>query len=173
MRHAICCVETECDPVVVNDKSSHLPFMNEINNSTRVFATMGSNLKQIKVYDAIELARNWTFLYVFTGRDTVSSMYNCSKTHFCEELFKQPNIPQLLEVFAELSNQPMAVSSEHVDILEKFLVKVYYPKSVNTNSLTDERAGHFKGQASVNIRQLPLSRPGLIEHIKRACMLCM
>ena len=97
-------------------------------------------------------------------------MYNCSKTLFWDELFKQPNIPQLLEVFAELSNQPMAVTSEHVDILEKFLVKVYYPKKVNMNSLTDEKAAHFKRQASVNIRQLLLSRPGLIEHIKRACI---
>ena len=97
-------------------------------------------------------------------------MYNCSKTLFWDELFKQPNIPQLLEVFAELSNQPMAGTSEHVDILEKFLVKVYYPKKVNMNSLTDEKAAHFKRQASVNIRQLLLSRPGLIEHIKRACI---
>ena len=38
------------------------------------------------------------------------------------------------------------------------------------NSLTDEKAAHFKRQASVNIRQLLLSRPGLIEHIKRACI---
>ena len=64
----------------------------------------------------------------------------------------------------------MAATSEHIDILEIFLVKVYYPKKINTNLLTDERAAHFKRQASVNIRQLPLSQPGLIEHIKRACI---
>ena len=56
----------------------------------------------------------------FTGCSTVSSMYNCSKTRFWDELLKQPNILHLLEVFAELSNQPMAVTSEHVDILETF-----------------------------------------------------
>ena len=61
-------------------------------------------------------------------------MYNCSKTHFWDELFKQPNIPQFLEVFAELSDQPVAVTYEHVGILEKFLMKVYYPKKVNMNS---------------------------------------
>ena len=112
----ICCVETGCDPVVVRTVDtdvlvlmiSHSPFMNEINNSTRVFATMGSNSKQIKVYDVIELAstightfcKGLPFFYAFTGCDTVSSMYKCSKTHFWDELFKQPNIPQLLEVFA-------------------------------------------------------------------------
>ena len=74
-----------------------------------------------------------------------------------------------MDVFAELSNQPMAVTFEHVDNLEKFLVKVYCPKKVNMNSLSDERAAHFKQQASINIRQLPLSRPGLIEHVKRSC----
>ena len=115
--------------------------MNEINNSTRVFATMGSNSKQIKVYDVIEPAstightfcKGLPFFSAFTGCDTVSSMYHCSKTHFWDELFKQPNIPQLLEVFAELLNHPMAVTSEQVDILENFLVKVYYPKKVNMN----------------------------------------
>ena len=63
---------------------------------------------QIKVYDVIELAstightfcKGLPFFYAFTGCDTVSSMYKCSKTHFWDELFKQPNIPQLLEVFA-------------------------------------------------------------------------
>ena len=93
---------------------------------------MGRNSKQIKVYDEIELASTighnfykWlSFFYASSGCDTVSSMYNCSKTLFWDELFKRFNIPQLLEGFAELSNQPMAVTSEHVDILEKFLVKV-------------------------------------------------
>ena len=54
----------------------------------------------------------------------VSNMYNCNKTNFWNELFKQPNVPQFFEVVVELSNQLMAVTSEHVDILEKFLVKV-------------------------------------------------
>ena len=150
VQHAICCVETGCGPVVVRTVDtdvlvlmmSHSPFINKINISTRVFATMGSNSKQIKVYDVIELAstightfcKGLSFFYDFTGCDTVSTMYNCSKTHFWDKLFKQPNIPQLLEVFAELSNQPMAVTSEHVDILEKLSVKVYYSKKVNANS---------------------------------------
>ena len=49
--HAVCCVETGCDPVVVRTFDtdvlvlmiSHSPFTNEINNITRVFATMSSN----------------------------------------------------------------------------------------------------------------------------------
>ena len=166
-------VDTDVRVLMISQSS----FMNEISISTRVFATMGSNSKQIKVYDVIELestighifGKGLFFFYAFTGCDTVSSMYNCSKTHFWDELFKQLNVPQLLDVFAELSNQPMAVTFEHVDNLEKFLVKVYCPKKVNMNSLSDERAAHFKQQASINIRQLPLSRPGLIEHVKRSC----
>ena len=62
MQHAICFVETGCNPVVRNVDTdvlvlmiSHLSFMNEINNSTQVFATIGRNSKQIKVYDLIEV----------------------------------------------------------------------------------------------------------------------
>ena len=110
MQHAICCVETGCNPVVRNVDTdvlvlmiSHLSFMNEINNSTQVFATMGRNSKQIKVYDLIEVVSTigHTFckglllflFFAFTGCDTVSSLYNCIKTYFWDELFKQPNIP--------------------------------------------------------------------------------
>ena len=78
------------------------------------------------------------------------------KLIFGMQPFKQPNIPQVLEVFAELSNQPMGITSEYVAKLEKLLMKVYYLKKVNTNSLTDERAAHFKRQGFVSIRQLPL-----------------
>ena len=60
------------------------------------------------------------------------------KLIFGDELFKQSNIPQLTEVLAELPNQPMTVTSEHVHTLEKFSVKNYSPKKVNTNSLTDK-----------------------------------
>ena len=67
--HAICCVKTGCDPVVVTSVDtdvlvlmiSHSPFMNKINSSTRVFATMRSNSKQIK-----SLSCNWTCIYYWT-----------------------------------------------------------------------------------------------------------
>ena len=64
VRDSICFVETGCDPVVVRTVNTdllvlmiiHSPFMNEIYNSTRGLAMMGSNLRQIKVYDVIEFA---------------------------------------------------------------------------------------------------------------------
>ena len=66
VRHAICCVETGCNHIVVRTvvtdvlvlMISHSQFMNEISNSTQVFwcVTKGSNSKQIKIYVAIELA---------------------------------------------------------------------------------------------------------------------
>ena len=138
--------------------------MNEINNSTRVFATMGSNSKQIKVYDVIELTstightfcKRLPFFYAFTGCDMV-----CTTAVKLIFGMNYSNSRIFLNCWRYL---------QHVDIVEKFLVKVYYSKKVNTNSWTDERAAHFKRQASVNIRQLPLSRPGLIEHIKLACI---
>ena len=98
VRHVICRVETGCDPVVVRTVDtdvlvlirSHSPFLNEISNSAQVFTIKGSNSKKIKVSDVTELAstighsfcKGLPFFYAFSGCDTVSSMYNCSKTHF-------------------------------------------------------------------------------------------
>ena len=53
VRHAICCVETGCDPVVVRTVDTdvlvlmmgHSPFMNEINNSTQRWVAIQSRSK--------------------------------------------------------------------------------------------------------------------------------
>ena len=98
VRHVICRVETGCNHVVVRTVDtdvlvliiSHSPFLNEISNSAQVVTTKGSNSKKIKVSDVTELAstighsfcKGLPFFYAFNGCDTLSSMYNCSKTHF-------------------------------------------------------------------------------------------
>ena len=87
LRDTRCCVETGCDPVVVRTVDTdvfvlmmgHSPFMNEINNSTQVFATMGSNSKQIKVYDVIELA--YSIGHTF-AKDCPTSMTSLAVTRY-------------------------------------------------------------------------------------------
>ena len=107
MQHAICCVETGCNPIVIRTVNtdvlvlitSHSLFLNEINNSTKVFTKMGSNLKRIKVYDVTELAstivhnfcKGLPFIYAFTGSNTVSGTYKCScTTSFCQQKAVSP-----------------------------------------------------------------------------------
>lgn len=55
-----------------------------------------------------------------------------------------------------------------MDVLEQFLIELYYHKSV-VSSLDMERCNHYVRLADSNIRNLPVSVRGLIEHVKRAC----
>ena len=57
-----------------------------------------------------------------------------------------------------------------LNLLEAFVLRVYYPKKLDVSSLGRERFAHFKRHAACNLRQLPLSRPALLEHVNRACI---
>ena len=46
---------------------------------------------------------------------------------------------------------------------------VYYPGATNLLDLKTERMNHFMRFADYNFHLLPMSRQGLIEHVKRAC----
>ena len=83
---------------------------------------------------------------------------------------KSSNIEQLTEIFIELSNQPKEITSTQIDIIEEFLMSVYYPKSNNLESIDIERFNHFTRLSDPNLRTLPPSRNGLTEHIKRAAL---
>ena len=185
VRHAISCVESSYDMVVVRTVDTDVlillmsswPYMSELGPS-QVYSLMGKESKNLKLYDIKELSlevgydlcKGIPFFYAFTGCDTVSSMYHCSKLSFWDSLNKQPNKGDLLRVFQQLSEEPEDITSEQIDILERFVLRVYYPQKLEANSLDTERAAHFQRQAVANIRQLPLSRAGLIEHVKRACI---
>ena len=142
---AICCVETGCDPKVVRNIDtdvlvlmiSHLPFMNEINNITRVFATMSSHSKQIKVYDVIEFVSNigHTFckgLPFFCAFTVVTRYPVCTTVVKLIFGMNYSNSRIFLNSWRYFQNSPinLTVTSEHVDILDKFLVEVYYAKKV-------------------------------------------
>ena len=94
-------------------------------------------------------------------------MFENSKISFWDSFQGQPNKDELLKVFIELSNEPKEVNPKHVDLIEKFVLSVYYPKKIAT-SLDAEKIAHFKRLPSNNLRKLPLSRAGLDEHRKRA-----
>ena len=96
-------------------------------------------------------------------------MYSHNRT-FWDNVFSQQNLEKLIKVFQELSNQPENVTSEQIDILEIFVQRIYYPKKLNLEGLNKERLRHFKRQADTNLRIIPLSKLGLIEHTKRACL---
>ncbi len=81
---------------------------------------------------------------------------------------ESPNKDIYTDVFQTLANRPAVIRTEQVKVIETFLLEVYYPKS-QVSSLDSEREHHYVRLADSNIRHLPVSLRGLIEHVKRAC----
>ena len=69
-------------------------------------------------------------------------------------------------VFQTIGSRPTTILPEQVQVLESYLLEVYYPNS-EASSLDSERESHYVRLANSNIRQLPVSVRGLTEHIKR------
>ena len=68
------------------------------------------------------------------------------------------------------SNQPEVIDNQHIDILENFVLHVYNPKRSILKTLAEERVDQFLSLSNSNLRLLPFSRSGLIEHTKRSCI---
>ena len=73
-------------------------------------------------------------------------------------------------VFKELCNEPLFVTENQLDILEKFKLFVYYPKQSKTERINIERMNAFNANPNSNLRLITFSRNGLREHTKRACL---
>ena len=82
---------------------------------------------------------------------------------------RSENNLKITQVFKELSDQPVDISTEQMDIIERFILEVYYPDAKTIN-LDSERMKHFMRLADPNLRCLPVSRKGLLEHTRRACL---
>ena len=57
-----------------------------------------------------------------------------------------------------------------IDILEYFRKKLYSPRAKKlSKSLAQERLIEFECSADNDLRRISMSRPGLLEHVKRSC----
>ena len=113
------------------------------------------------------MCKGLPFLYSSTGCDTVTSFLNIGKCTFWDSLLLQENLEDLLETFQELSNN---ITFHQIDVLELFIERVYYPKNMKSKGINKGRLADFKRLADINLRAIPFSRLGLIEHTKRACL---
>ena len=69
------------------------------------------------------------------------------------------------------SPPPIAYYPFRLDEIENFLKFVHYGE-VSMESLDALRMNQFQCSTNNSLRTLPLSRDGLTEHIKRACLQC-
>ena len=73
-------------------------------------------------------------------------------------------------LFKELCNEPLRITDNYLNILEKFVLPVYYPKRSSFKSIEHERMDAFNNTPNSNLQSLPCSRKGLKEHNKRVCL---
>ena len=100
------------------------------------------------------------FFHAFTELDTTSSFYNHSKLKFFYVWMKYNEEDDETNLFKELYNEPLRITDNHLNILEKFVLSVYYPKRSSFKSIDHERMDAF------NAAPIPFSRRGLKEHTK-------
>lgn len=112
---------------------------------------------------------NLPFQYAFSGCDSTSSFFSIGKCKWFDHWMNCSDKDQLTLTFIELSNKPEGITSNQLDILETYVKKVYYPSKKHLNSIDIERMNHFLCLPSHDLRSIPFSRLGLIEHTKRSC----
>ena len=66
-----------------------------------------------------------------------------------------------------MCNEPLRITDNHLNILEKFVLSVYYPKRSSFKSIDPERMDAFNATPNSNLQPIPFSRKGLKEHTKR------
>ena len=99
----------------------------------------------------------------------MSSFYKAGKLRFYDALSTFTRIDELLQVFTTLGDQPTSVTSEQTELLQQYILHVYYHKKYQPDlSINEVRLLEFEGNEKINLRQLPPSTYGLKEHVKRA-----
>ena len=75
------------------------------------------------------------------------------------------------DLFSRLGNKPKSVSDNDLDIIERFVVKLYILSAQNTSSysLASVRLENFVRSSDNDLRKLPLSQETLRKQAKRLC----
>ena len=146
--------------------------------SISVYAALSSPTGDVTYYDVkdiaskigLDAANALPFFYAFTGCDTVSSIFNHGKCK-CWDVWKNDERNKdITSVFISLGRLPQTVSEHHVDVLEYYIKRLYSPNAREVSqSLAVDRLTHFQRSTDNDVRKLPMSRPALLEHTRRAC----
>jgi hypothetical protein len=182
VRHMLQCVKGGVSTVVVRTVDTDvlvllLAFRHLAGNfSSKVFAYFGIGNKSC-FYDINEISlhlgeiscRALPFFFAFTGCDTVSSFFNQGKCKMWDRWFEYHDRENITRVFIELSRMPNSINESQLQSLEKFILFVYNPNISPSTSLDEYRMLEFECSTHSNLRLIPPSKVGLLEHAKRAC----
>ena len=104
----------------------------------------------------------FTFFYAFTGCDTVSSFYGKSKCKAYGVWVKSERKDDFTDVFVELGEKPTNVTSDHIELLESFVLQLYGSRH---DTLGAARLDKFKKSTYNDLRLLPPSKDALRQHL--------
>ena len=142
----------------------------------KVVAAMGKAEESLTCFDIKNIAagqghaKSTSFFYAFSGCDTVSSIFNKGKCKIWDVWRADERFKDITSVFVELGNLPEVVHDYQINTLEYFVKKLYSPAAPKlSESLAKERLIRFECSPDNDLRKLPMSRPGLIQHVKRSC----
>ena len=100
----------------------------------------------------------------------MSSFFNHSEIQFWDCWLASIDKPVLDDIFQRYSDTPSEVRDTDLEILKTFILKIYDKRSSSETSLTDYRLQQFSSIPNSNLRLLPSSLSGLVQHTKRACI---
>ena len=130
--------------------------------------TMTSHILTLWIFLANLVKTRWwsSLFYAFTGCDSTSSIFNKGKCKCWDVWLGDKRSSGTTSVFISLSNAP--VLDCHFEVLEYFVKRLYSTNELSA-SLTEERLSNFERSGDNDLRKIPMSRPGLVEHTKRSC----
>ena len=135
------------------------------NSESNVFASLISskttshyNINQVATNFGRKICQALPFFYSFTGCDTVSAFFNQGKCKFWDRWEEFHGHDELTNCFIELSCMPETLSFANVDIIEKYVLFVYYGNIGNSVNINEKRMDDFEHSTHSNLRVLPPSR---------------
>ena len=102
------------------------------------------------------------FFYAFTECDTVFSFYDKGKCKAYDVWVKSERKDDFTDVFAEFGEKPTNVTSDHIELLESFVLQLYGSRH---GTLGAARLDKFKKSTYNDLRLLPPSKDALCQHI--------
>lgn len=144
--------------------------IDDIDPELEIFAYLINGRKYYNIRDiASNLGKDvclaLPFFYCLTGCDTVSSLTGKGKCKAWDAWFNSAKRDEFTNVFKELGNQPMEITSAQIGKIEEYVQMLYGFDS----TLAADRLNKFRKSTDDDLRKLPPSKDALLQHAKRAC----
>ena len=115
-----------------------------------------------------DICKALPYFYALTGCDTTSSFFGKGKTTCLDAWLSYVKLGEVVELFIALGNAPSCISVENLNVLEEFLMYLYFGKDNTYTDIDEARRISFFKSPDPKLNQTILSRGALLEHAKRA-----